>query len=140
MSDNEKKLNVGKDSVVMGDVSGNVGDRSVVVGPTDNKGNVILNKPMAVGHNAHAGPGSIAIGAGASAGTELFHLIEALRSTPEIQNDGALLSAIDTLSSELRKPEPKPETVNSLWSIIQASATIGGALSLVQQIGALLFP
>ncbi|MGD8230145.1 MAG: hypothetical protein PVI20_20380, partial [Desulfobacteraceae bacterium] len=62
MNDN-KRLDVGKDAVVMGDVSGNVGDGSVVIGPTDNRGNVILNQPMAVGRNAHAGPGSIAIGA-----------------------------------------------------------------------------
>ena len=140
MSDKEKKLNVGTDSVVMGDVSGNVGDRSVVVGPTDNKGNTILNQPMAVGHGAHAGPGSIAIGAGASAGSELFHLIEALRTNPEIQKDGALVSIIDALTIELRKSDPNPETVNSLWSIIQSSATVGGALSLAQQIGGLLFP
>jgi hypothetical protein len=63
-----RKLNVGKDSVVIGDVSGNVGVGSVVVGPTDDRGQVILNQPMAVGRDAFAGPGSIAIGAGAGAG------------------------------------------------------------------------
>ena len=70
MNDN-KRLDVGKDAVVIGDVSGNVGEGAVVIGPTDNRGNVILNKPMAVGRNAHAGPGSIAIGAGAGAGIRM---------------------------------------------------------------------
>lgn len=67
----DKKINVGKDSVVIGNVSGNVGDGSVVVGPTDDKGNTILNQPMAVGRNAHAGPDSIAIGANAEAGSNI---------------------------------------------------------------------
>jgi hypothetical protein len=135
-----KKLKTGKDSVVIGDVTGEIGEGSVVIGATDSRGNTIINQPMAVGRGAHAAPGSIAIGAGASAGSELFHLIEALKAIPEIQNDSALLSTIDNFNSELRKPTPNTETVNSLWSIIQASATVGGALSLVQQIGALLFP
>jgi hypothetical protein len=56
-------MKVGKDSVVMGDVSGrsDVGDRSVVIGPTDTRGNTILNKSMAVGHGAKAGEGSVAM-------------------------------------------------------------------------------
>lgn len=58
-----KKLKVGKDSVVMGNVNGEVGDGSVVIGPTDNQGNTILNQSMAVGRGAKAGPGSIALGA-----------------------------------------------------------------------------
>jgi hypothetical protein len=63
-------LSIGKDSVVMGNVSGKIGDRSVVVGATDSHGNTILNKPMAVGHNAHAGPNSIAIGADAGSNSQ----------------------------------------------------------------------
>lgn len=64
------KLEVGEDSVVMGNVPPNtkVGNGSVVIGPTDNRGNTIINTPMAVGRGAKAGPGSIAIGAGAGAG------------------------------------------------------------------------
>jgi hypothetical protein len=60
--------NVGDNSVVLGNHRGNVGNGSVVVGPTDERGNTVLNTPMAVGREAHAGPGSIAIGAGAGAG------------------------------------------------------------------------
>ena len=63
-----QKIDVGKDSVVIGQVTGTVGDGSVVIGATDERGNTIINQPMAVGRGAQAGPGSIAIGAGASAG------------------------------------------------------------------------
>lgn len=69
------KIKTGKDSVVIGDVNGEIGDGSVVIGATDNRGNTIINQPMAVGRGAKAGPGSIAIGAGASAGSNLFHLL-----------------------------------------------------------------
>ena len=61
-------VNVGKESVTIGRVSGSVGDRSVVIGATDSNGNTIITQPMAVGYNAQAGPGSIAIGANARAG------------------------------------------------------------------------
>jgi len=66
-----QKLDVGKDAVVIGHVSGAVGDGSVVIGATDERGNTIINQPMAVGRGAQAGPGSIAIGAGACAGVSL---------------------------------------------------------------------
>lgn len=56
-------LNVGDESVVLGNVSGNIGDKSVVVGATDENGNVNLNYPMAVGYGATAGKDSVAIGA-----------------------------------------------------------------------------
>ena len=135
-----KKLKTGKDSVVIGNVTGEIGEGSVVISATDSHGNTIINRPMAVGRGAHAGPGSIAIGAGASAGSELFHLIQELKAIPEVRNDSALLSTIDNFISELKKPTPNIDTVISLWSIIQTSATVGGALSFVQRIGALLFP
>lgn len=58
---------VGNDSVVMGSVpsTAKIGDRSVVIGPTDTHGNTILTQPMTVGHYAHGGPDSIVIGADA---------------------------------------------------------------------------
>lgn len=62
------QVTVGNDSVSMGAGSGSVGDRSVRIGPTDSRGNTVLNQPMAVGRGAKAGPGSIAIGANAGAG------------------------------------------------------------------------
>jgi hypothetical protein len=66
----EGRMKVGKDSVVYGNIPHNseIGDGSVVVGATDARGNTIFNTSMAVGRGAFAGPGSIAIGANASAG------------------------------------------------------------------------
>ncbi|MGB7100803.1 MAG: hypothetical protein WBD95_18830 [Xanthobacteraceae bacterium] len=59
---------VGSDSVVIGNVKHNVGDRSVAIGATDDRGNTILALPGAYGYGACAGPGSIAVGAYAGAG------------------------------------------------------------------------
>jgi len=63
---------VGTESVVMGQIQPNarIGDRSVVIGPTDTHGNVILNQPMIVGHNAHGGPGDLVIGADAGSASQ----------------------------------------------------------------------
>lgn len=132
------KIKTGKDTVVIGDVEGAVGDGSVVIGPTDERGNTIINQPMAVGRGASAGPGSIAIGAGASAGSNVFHLIDALKAVPEIKSDKTLLSTIEAFSTELKKENPETATVQSLWSIIQVSATAGGAIGFIQQIGQML--
>ncbi len=132
------KIRTGKDTVVIGNVSGDVGDGSVVIGATDERGNTIINQPMAVGRGASAGPGSIAIGAGASAGSNIFHLINQLNEIPEVQTDQTLLATIGVLETELQKDEPQAGTVHSLWSVIQASASVSGAASLVQQIGAML--
>lgn len=46
------KLKTGKDSLVIGDVSGEVGEGSVIIGVTDRYGNTIVNQPMAVGRGA----------------------------------------------------------------------------------------
>lgn len=132
------KIKTGKDTVVIGNVSGDVGDGSVVIGPTDERGNTIINQPMAVGRGASAGPGSIAIGAGASAGSNVFHMINQLKAIPAVQTDPTLLATIGVLETELQKDEPQAGTVQSLWSVIQASAAVSGAVSLVQQIGAML--
>lgn len=138
MSEEKRKLKVGKDSVVMGDVSGEIGDGSVVIGPTDNRGNTIINQPMAVGRGAKAGPGSIAIGAGAGAGTNIFHLLTQLGDLPEIQRDQTLLKAIADLRSEIQASKPDRSAIRKLWEFVKASATVGGAVELIQQISAVL--
>lgn len=132
-------IKTGKDSVVMGNVEGEVGEGSVVIGPTDSQGNTIINQSMAVGRGASAGPGSIAIGAGASAGSELFQLIKELKLDPAVREDAALLGRIDELHEELKKSSPDRSKVLRLWEIIHASATIGGAIGLVEKIGGLIF-
>jgi len=92
MNDKPQKLNVGKDSVVMGRVTGNVGDGSVVIGPLDDRGNVILSGTMAIGRKARAGHNCISIGANALAnagsitfaqlGSELLRLHDAMQKDP----------------------------------------------------------
>lgn len=64
-----EKPRIGDDSVVINKEIVDIGDRSVFLGATDNNCNTILTTPLAMGYNARAGPNSIAIGAGACAGT-----------------------------------------------------------------------
>ncbi|MDB4491477.1 hypothetical protein N9260_00470 [bacterium] len=101
----KKKIETGKDSAVIGDVQGTVGDGSVVIGATDSKGNTIINQPMAVGRGASSGPGTIAIGAGASAGSNVVQLLSLLKTHPEYAGD-ELRSVISTLEAELQTDEP----------------------------------
>ncbi len=71
-SDGEAEMIVGKESVVYGNVPANaeIGDGSVVIGPTDKNGNTILNPSgsTAIGAGARAGQNALAVGAGAVAG------------------------------------------------------------------------
>lgn len=68
--DSATRHQVGQDSVTIGEVLGPVGDRSVVIRLSDTNKNIMITNPMAVGFNAHAGPGSMAIGANARAGIQ----------------------------------------------------------------------
>jgi hypothetical protein len=79
---------LGKDSTVIGQlpIGSQIGDGSTYVGATDDERNTILNRGgTAIGHGAKADPTSIAIGAGASAGTTTT-------SSPRIlqQNSGGI--------------------------------------------------
>ena len=98
-------MKIGKDAVVMGNVSPDteVGDGSVVVGPTDANGNTIINQPMAVGRNAQAGPQSIAIGAGAnaSAGFNLEAALHEIEAIAKQNNDTNVLNELAKVVSEL---------------------------------------
>lgn len=87
---NPAKLNVGDESVAYGDVAGNIGNRSVVIGPTDNQGNTIINQPMAVGYGAKAGPDGIAIGAYAGAGNLPADVANAFSSIAAAVQDNGL--------------------------------------------------
>jgi hypothetical protein len=91
MAKEPQKLDVGQESVVVGYVEGKIGDRCVVIGPTDNKGNTILNRDTAIGNRAYAGPGSVAVGheAGAAGSpfaqltSELAQLQNMMRQLPD---------------------------------------------------------
>ena len=131
-------MKIGKDSVVIGNVSPNteVGDGSVVIGPTDANGNTIINQPMAVGRNAQAGPQSIAIGAGANAGAG-FNLVAALREIEAIarQNNATeVLSDLAKVISELSKPQSNKSVILKAWEAVKAAGSLNGAHALLEKI------
>lgn len=133
-------MKIGKDTVVIGNVSPNteVGDGSVVIGPTDANGNTIINQPMAIGRNAQAGPQSIAIGAGANAGAG-FNLAAALHEVAEIakqNNDTNVLNELTKVMSELAKPQPDKSIILKAWEVVKAAGSLNGAYSLLAKITA----
>jgi len=134
MGANDNNLNVGDDSVVMGNVSGNVGNRSVVVGPTDNKGNTILNQPGAFGYNAHAGPGSIAIGAHAGGGSDIALAFSEIQKITVASQDEKLIKSFNELMSELSMPQKDTAKISRLWTEIKESTVLNDALGLVMKI------
>ena len=132
--DKDRRLSVGKDAVVIGDVSGDVGDGSVVIGATDSKGNVILNQTMAVGRDAHAGRGSIAIGAGAGAGADIVHAFREIGKIIQSSGDGELVNAFTDLCNELNKDSKDKSRIGMLWDTIKVSAALSGAISFVSKV------
>ncbi|MCH8839195.1 MAG: hypothetical protein IH831_00675 [Planctomycetes bacterium] len=140
-----RKLNVGHFSVVMGNVTGNVGNGSVVIGPTDDRGNTIINTPMAVGRGASAGPGSIAIGAGAHAGVspqlvELVNQVNQLSDIVEKTEDDATATEFNKLITALEGENGRPDIlkVSTIMQQLRSMATLAGAISLVDRIPELL--
>lgn len=134
MENNQNNLNVGEESVVIGNVRGNVGNHSVIVGATDSHGNTILNQPMAVGYNAKAGPGSIAIGAYAGAGSDGFLLLNELKEIIKQNGDEKTLENIINLIGELKKPNIDKTKVSQLWENIKSVTTITNAIASITQI------
>ncbi|WP_143549372.1 hypothetical protein [Rhodopirellula bahusiensis] len=133
-----RKLKVGRDSVVMGNVTGDVGDGSVVIGPTDDRGNTIIDTPMAVGRGAAAGPGSIAIGAGAYAGgqPQLPYLVNQLSDAVAATDDDAVAAKFNELIAELSGENGKPdkEKASTIMAQLRNFATLNGVVSLIDRI------
>ena len=142
MDNRARKLNVGIDSVVIGNVAGNVGNGSVVIGPTDDRGNTIINTPMAVGRGAFAGPGSIAIGAGAGAGTgaSLPFLVNQLSDAVAQTNDPQIIGRFNELIAELAGENDAVDKtkVRSILAQFRNLATLNGVLGLIDRITHLL--
>jgi len=133
-----KNINVGKDSVVIGDVSGNVGDGSVVIGATDAKGSVILNQSMAVGKNAYASEGSIAIGANAGAGSQLANVIHQIKLIIDQTGDVAAISKFNLFESELKKEEPNKGFLKSTWDALKNIGSVNGMIELGKKLESFL--
>ena len=135
-------MKIGNDSVVMGNVPQNleVGEGSVVIGPTDANGNTILNRPMAIGRNAQAGPTSIAIGAGANAGSDfnLAAAIHELLSLAKQSHNAQAQSHLGAIADELTKPDPDKSLIHRSWEALKVAGTIDGAYSLLSAITSFL--
>jgi len=135
-------MKIGKDSVVMGNVPQNieVGEGCVVIGPTDARGNTIINQPMAIGRNAQAGTNSIAIGAGANAG-EGFNLVAAIHELSNLAQQSNNLHAVGHLSEisgELKKAVPDKSLILKSWDAVKAAGSIDGAYNLVAKVSQVL--
>ena len=131
-------MKIGKDSVVMGNVPSNleVGEGCVIIGATDERGNTIINQPMAVGRNAQAGPNSIAIGAGANAGggINLVAALHELSTFSQQSNNQQALSELAKILSELNKAQPEKSIILKAWDAVKASGSINGAHALLSKI------
>lgn len=142
------RMKRGNDSVIIGNVPAwvEVGDRSVVIGPTDAHGNTIINTPGAIGYGASAEQGSIAIGAFANAGGGqlLFpdaikaELLELVSLATQRQNAYALM-ALQQISNELQKQTPAASIIHRAWAGVQALADIEGAQGLLSKAAVALF-
>ena len=134
MNDKDK-INIGKDSVVMGNVQHqNIGDRSVVIGPTDSNGNTILSGTMAVGYGARAGENSIAIGAYAGAGSNLFHLLNNLESAVDQNGSEVEKVLVKKLKEELKASHPNKDVLQKIWQAVNALKWSAETWMLIQQI------
>lgn len=128
----DKKINVGDESVVMGDVNGNVGNKSVVIGATDDKGNTIINQPGAYGYKAHAGPGSIAIGAYAGANSNISSLFTEINRIIISSQNESLIKSFSELVNEINKPHKDVSKIINLWTVIKQSDVLNNSLDLVE--------
>ncbi len=131
-------MKIGKDNVIMGNVPCDleIGDGNVIIGATDSHGNTIINTPMAVGRDAQAGSNSIAIGAGAKAGSAvtLGQAIQELIRTAKAAQDKNSVVLLEQIDTELGKPTPDKSVILRAWNGVQAAASIAGAYSLVHTI------
>jgi hypothetical protein len=89
---------------------------------------------MIVGYNAMGGPGDIVIGAGARAGSEIFLLLEQLRSKSSQETKDKIAELIHELKSDSKNANK----IFGLWQAIQNLVIIEDAVQLVAKISQLL--
>lgn len=131
---NTNQDNTGDDNVIIGNRRVN-GNRNVIIDATDTNGNTILNHPMVVGYNAKGGHNDIVIGSRAGAGSDLFLLLDQLKT---IVPEGKTVHCITMLISELKSPKKDKTKIETLWASIKAAVTIGNAVDLIAKISPLI--
>jgi len=136
MSD-ESKSAIGDEAVVIGSVKGAVGKGAVVINSLEGLAN--KNAGLAIGNDAYAAPGSIAIGSGARAGNDPAELLSKLNEVICKTGDIDLIRAYQEFSAEVNKKAPDEEKKNSLWDPIKNAAALNGASQLLQQITSAFF-
>lgn len=131
---NKKKLNVGKDSVVIGNIAGDIGEGCVIIGATDERGNVILNNTMAIGRGAFASEGSIAIGAFAGAGSEKALLLHEIKQIIEQTGDANAITIFNNLYHEVNKSEPEKNKLREIWEQMKNIGAANGMIGLGERL------
>ena len=72
-------------------------------------------------------------------GKELVQLREAItKSVAPDQEKMGLVADIDTIESQLAKPEPNRSIVSAAWETVKGAASISGCTDLVQRVGGLI--
>src|SRR5581483_4790278 len=64
----------------------------------------------------------------------------AIRSTPNLANSAKheFVADIDTIQSQLAKPEPNRTIITSAWEVLKGAAAINGCTALVTKVAGLL--
>jgi hypothetical protein len=138
MNNDNKNFTVGNESVVMGNVQHNVGDRSVVIGATDQFGNTILNTPMSIGYKANGGKNGIAIGA--YAGNGEMAILDQLVAIVENSGDIKLRESFNEICIEIKMPQKDKLKIKQLWENVKNADALNGCIDLVQKVGIFIAP
>lgn len=72
-------------------------------------------------------------------GQALAELRDAITKSDEMEaTKMSLVADIDTIQSQLAKPEPNRSIIKTAWGVVKGAATIGGCVGLVQKVSALI--
>jgi hypothetical protein len=123
---------IGDDNTIIGNVpSRSMGSRNVIVGSTDDKGNVRLGGGTAMGYGARADPTSVAVGSGAMAGAPAL--------VPLLREFGAkgppeATDIADDLIAQVEAQQPNGGRIERLWSGLKALGTSEELIALAARI------
>lgn len=74
-------------------------------------------------------------------GRALVELREAIIASPEAEeNKMAIVADIETIQSQLAKPQPNPGIISAAWESVKVAASIDGCTNLVHHIATFIAP